>query len=145
MEPADTVPSVVADYRATWERVDAVVSAAPSLDAQCAEVGNDTPVNLRWVMSHLLEETARHAGHADILRELLDGETGRYVLLLLRRSVAGRSGSFALIGGIGGKKTSGRSARRTRVEEINPARASPRGWREAGSSRFASSRRIEPS
>ena len=34
-------------------------------------------VNLRWVLAHLLEETARHAGHADILRELVDGSTGR--------------------------------------------------------------------
>lgn len=77
VEPADTVSSVVTDYRATWERVDTVVAAAPSLDAKCAEVGSEMPVNLRWVMSHLLEETARHAGHADILRELIDGETGR--------------------------------------------------------------------
>jgi hypothetical protein len=34
-------------------------------------------VSLRWVLMHLLEETARHAGHADILRELIDGSTGR--------------------------------------------------------------------
>jgi hypothetical protein len=34
-------------------------------------------VNLRWVLAHLLEETARHAGHADVLRELIDGQTGR--------------------------------------------------------------------
>jgi hypothetical protein len=31
----------------------------------------------RWVLAHLIEETARHAGHADILRELIDGATGR--------------------------------------------------------------------
>jgi Protein of unknown function (DUF664) len=30
-----------------------------------------------WVLMHLLEETARHAGHADILRELIDGVVGR--------------------------------------------------------------------
>lgn len=35
------------------------------------------PVNLRWVLAHLLEETARHAGHADILGELIDGRSGR--------------------------------------------------------------------
>jgi hypothetical protein len=34
-------------------------------------------VDLRWVLTHLLEETARHAGQADILRELMDGSTGR--------------------------------------------------------------------
>ncbi|MGC4863641.1 DinB family protein [Micromonospora sp. DT41] len=33
-------------------------------------------VSLRWILVHLIEETARHAGHADILRELTDGETG---------------------------------------------------------------------
>jgi hypothetical protein len=33
-------------------------------------------VNLRWVLLHLINETARHAGHADAVRELLDGETG---------------------------------------------------------------------
>ena len=63
-------------YRATWARVDEVVAGA-TLDDVCR--GDDTapPVNLRWVLAHLLEETARHAGHADILRELVDGETGR--------------------------------------------------------------------
>ena len=34
-------------------------------------------MNLRWVLVHLIEETARHAGHADVIRELLDGATGR--------------------------------------------------------------------
>jgi len=34
-------------------------------------------VDLRWILAHLLEETARHAGHADILRELIDDSTGR--------------------------------------------------------------------
>jgi uncharacterized protein DUF664 len=33
--------------------------------------------SLRWVMAHMTSETARHAGHADILREQLDGTTGR--------------------------------------------------------------------
>ncbi|MBY8873883.1 DinB family protein [Micromonospora sp. PLK6-60] len=33
-------------------------------------------VSLRWIFVHMIEETARHAGHADILRELTDGETG---------------------------------------------------------------------
>ncbi|MFI6595497.1 DUF664 domain-containing protein [Nonomuraea sp. NPDC050536] len=34
--------------------------------------------NLRWMLIHMIEETARHAGHADVMRELLDGETGYY-------------------------------------------------------------------
>ena len=39
--------------------------------------GGDIPVTLRWIVVHLIEELARHAGHADILRELVDGDTGR--------------------------------------------------------------------
>ena len=38
--------------------------------------GYDAPVSLRWILVHMIEETARHAGHADILRELIDGATG---------------------------------------------------------------------
>lgn len=63
-------------YRAAWRRVDDIIAAA-SLDDLCRSVGGESPVNLRWVLMHLLEETARHAGHADIIRELLDGATGR--------------------------------------------------------------------
>ncbi len=74
--PHDTVAGAVEAYRAMWHRVDAVVEDA-RLDAPLAEVGEEAPVDLRWVLTHLLEETARHAGHADILRELVDGTTGR--------------------------------------------------------------------
>ena len=72
----DSVDACIAAYRATWSRVEAVVSGA-ALDDICRDVGDETMVNLRWVLMHLLEETARHAGHADILRELVDGATGR--------------------------------------------------------------------
>ncbi len=64
-------------YRAMWARVDDVVDGAPDLEALCVDTGTESPVTLRWVLMHLLEETARHAGHADILRELIDGRTGR--------------------------------------------------------------------
>jgi hypothetical protein len=37
---------------------------------------NGMHVDLRWVLLHLIEETARHAGHADLLREAVDGTTG---------------------------------------------------------------------
>ncbi|MGH9098069.1 MAG: DUF664 domain-containing protein, partial [Acidimicrobiales bacterium] len=77
VHPDDTLVGAIEGYRAGWERVDSVVDAAPSLDVVCQDVGDEAPVNLRWVLMHLLEETARHAGHADILRELIDGQTGR--------------------------------------------------------------------
>ena len=67
----------VARYRAMWETVGALVLTCGDPDARCR--GDDTrpSVTLRWVLAHLLEETARHAGHADIFRELLDGDVGR--------------------------------------------------------------------
>ena len=72
----DTLEAAIDFYRATWLRVDAIALAA-DLDDLCRSTGDDSPANLRWVLMHLLEETARHAGHADILRELIDGDTGR--------------------------------------------------------------------
>lgn len=72
----DTIAAAVDHYRATWNRVDAVVRDA-SLDDLCRRPGPLGDANLRWVLAHLLEETARHAGHADIIRELIDGSTGR--------------------------------------------------------------------
>jgi hypothetical protein len=74
--PDDTLAAAIEEYRATWDRVDSVVAAA-NLDTRCRAVSGDDEVNLRWIITHLLEETARHAGHADILRELIDGHTGR--------------------------------------------------------------------
>ena len=44
-----------------------------SLDDPCRR---EAGTNLRWVLLHLINETARHAGHADATRELLDGATG---------------------------------------------------------------------
>jgi hypothetical protein len=73
---SDTAESLVARYRATWARVDPVIAAA-DLDDVVRKPDRRGPINLRWVIAHMLEETARHAGHADILRELIDGETGR--------------------------------------------------------------------
>ncbi len=77
--PDHTLRDAAAAYRRTWLQVDAVVASATGLDEGCRHpvTGSDPPVNLRWVIMHLLEETARHAGHADILRELIDGHTGR--------------------------------------------------------------------
>jgi uncharacterized damage-inducible protein DinB len=63
-------------YAAACARSDAVMAGLP-LDALAANpdyYGN--PWNLRWVVLHLIEETARHAGHADIIREAIDGVTG---------------------------------------------------------------------
>ena len=51
--------------------------ATDDLDQLTVDTGEEDPVTLRWILLHLLEETARHAGHADVLRELVDGQVGR--------------------------------------------------------------------
>jgi len=73
----DAVGHAVAQYRAMWATVDGLVVAADGLDEPCRGEETIPAVTLRWVLTHLLEETARHAGHADIIRELIDGAVGR--------------------------------------------------------------------
>jgi uncharacterized damage-inducible protein DinB len=65
---------VVAAYQERAERTDEVVRAA-NPDDLCRGA-RYRQHSLRWVLLHLIEETARHAGHADATRELLDGSTG---------------------------------------------------------------------
>jgi uncharacterized damage-inducible protein DinB len=75
---ADDVRSVVAAYRAATATSNEIALACDDLDHRSARLATaPEPMSLRWVLVHMIEETARHAGHADILRELTDGETGR--------------------------------------------------------------------
>jgi hypothetical protein len=64
-----------ANYRAACETSDKIVRAVGNADAPVSVEGTDR--NVRWAMLAVIEETARHAGHADIIREQLDGKTGR--------------------------------------------------------------------
>lgn len=73
----DTLADAVGFYRRPWQEVDAIVFTRPSLEEPCRRPDADPPSSLRWVLMRLLEETARHAGHADILRELIDSRPGR--------------------------------------------------------------------
>ena len=70
----DTVAGVLDAYRSTVGRSNALVAGVP-LDTPLARGRHGQ--TLTWVLVHLVEETARHAGHADILRELVDGAAGR--------------------------------------------------------------------
>jgi uncharacterized damage-inducible protein DinB len=74
VEPGETMESFIADYRTACEESRAI-AARYSLDdlVPHAQMGE---VSLRWIYVHLIEETARHAGHLDILREQIDGSTG---------------------------------------------------------------------
>jgi uncharacterized protein DUF664 len=70
-DPALPMRQLLADYAAECARCDEVIAAA-SLD----DVGRTRPATLRWIVVHLIEETARHVGHADLLREQADGSVG---------------------------------------------------------------------
>ncbi|MFI6504102.1 DinB family protein [Nonomuraea typhae] len=76
--PEDTVADVLARYRETVERANDVLDGCTDLGAPVPrpKPGDPAP-SVRWALTHLIEETGRHAGHADILRELIDGATGR--------------------------------------------------------------------
>ncbi len=68
-----TVPATLRAYRLRAETTDAYVRSAPSLAEPC---GRKKGTDLRWVLLHLINETARHAGHADATRQRIDGLTG---------------------------------------------------------------------
>jgi uncharacterized damage-inducible protein DinB len=70
------VAADLATFRAECDAGRAVVTAADSADAAGVYPRTNSPIKLRWVMTHMIEEYARHNGHADILREQIDGTTG---------------------------------------------------------------------
>jgi uncharacterized damage-inducible protein DinB len=73
----DTVDSVVAQYQAACAAARKQVDAASSLDQlSVGESNMRGRVTLRWILIHMIEETARHAGHLDLMREQIDGTTG---------------------------------------------------------------------
>ncbi|MEW2634774.1 DinB family protein [Streptomyces sp. NPDC048389] len=89
----ETVPGMLAFWDAVAKETEEFVRAVPSLDdtfplPPAPWFPEDARVSMRWLMMHLVEEIARHAGHADIIRESLDGK-GAFDLVALE---SGRSG-----------------------------------------------------
>ena len=70
----ETVEGLIAFYRSEIAESRRIEATAKDLDRK-VEAG-DQRFTLRWIMLHMIEETARHAGHADLLRESIDGATG---------------------------------------------------------------------
>jgi Protein of unknown function (DUF664) len=64
-----------ADYRAACDTSDVIIGERGNPDAPVAH--NGVTHDLRWAILAVINETARHAGHADIIREQIDGKTGR--------------------------------------------------------------------
>lgn len=73
---ADRISDLIAMYEAACEKSRQIVAGADSLDKLSAKDTRRGHVSLRWILLHMIEETARHAGHADLIRERIDGTTG---------------------------------------------------------------------
>jgi uncharacterized damage-inducible protein DinB len=72
----ESIADIVAFYGRARAAADQVID---DLDVEATGTSwNGATVTMRWVLIHMVEETARHAGHMDILRELIDGATGDY-------------------------------------------------------------------
>jgi uncharacterized protein DUF664 len=72
--PDETVDEVIAEYAAACEE-SRQIAAGFALD-DCVPHDRLGQISLRWIYVHMIEELARHAGHADIIREQIDGATG---------------------------------------------------------------------
>jgi uncharacterized damage-inducible protein DinB len=71
----DSVESVLGFYEAMVAESRSITTEVASADAAC-RYPETAHWSLRWILLHMIEETARHAGHADIIRESIDGATG---------------------------------------------------------------------
>ena len=75
--PTDrTIAELVDWYRFECARANDITSAAGLDEIAKHPRGAQRGVTMRWILVHMIEETARHAGHADITRELIDGAVG---------------------------------------------------------------------
>ncbi len=74
--PQHTIEGAIELYRQWWTTGNEI-AAAGDLDAVAQHPRSQKKgTTLRWILVHMIEETARHAGHADITRELIDGKIG---------------------------------------------------------------------
>lgn len=92
----ETIPGMLAFWESVAKETEEFVRAVPSLDdafplPPAPWFPKDARVSMRWLMMHLVEEFARHAGHADIIRESLDGK-GAFDLVALESGTSGTSG-----------------------------------------------------
>jgi hypothetical protein len=72
-------PEIWAHWDREVERARGIVAGASGLDAAAAVAHRRTgePISLRWIVVHMIEEYARHNGHADLIRESIDGSVGQ--------------------------------------------------------------------
>ncbi len=76
IEPGETANGIIQFYQEEMEKSRRIVEAANLDDLEAKPWRDGAQASLRWIMLHMIEETARHNGHADFLREAIDGVTG---------------------------------------------------------------------
>jgi uncharacterized damage-inducible protein DinB len=76
IEPEETTEAIVELYRAEVERSRAIVAGQAWETRAVRPPWSGAEQTLGWILTHMVEEVARHCGHADILREAIDGATG---------------------------------------------------------------------
>jgi hypothetical protein len=72
MDPGETLAGLLDDYGDTARQTEQIIADIADLGQPPA---SDADQSVRWILLHLIKETARHAGHADIIRETLDGQS----------------------------------------------------------------------
>ncbi|MEV6397247.1 DinB family protein [Streptomyces sp. NPDC051907] len=75
----ETIPQTLEFWQSVAEETEAFIASVPSLDdtfplPEAPWFPKDGAVSMRWLLLHLVEEIGRHAGHADVIRESLDGK-----------------------------------------------------------------------
>jgi hypothetical protein len=75
VDPSVPLRILRAEYRVACAASNEIIATVGDADAPVTRNGKTR--NLRWVLLAVIEETARHAGHADIVRDEIDGQTGR--------------------------------------------------------------------
>jgi uncharacterized damage-inducible protein DinB len=76
IEPGESFASIRDQYRAEWARSRDVLGRVSWDDVPPNPTGSTRPESVGWILTHMVEEVARHCGHADLIRELIDGQTG---------------------------------------------------------------------
>ena len=76
IEPGESTAEILELYRQEVREARRIVGSASLDDISKKNSSRGNSFSLRWIMQHMIEETARHNGHADILREMIDGVTG---------------------------------------------------------------------
>jgi uncharacterized damage-inducible protein DinB len=78
IEPHETTDEILSFYKNAVDESRAIARAADLEQLSAVKTGRRGHVSMRWILMHMIEEVSRHLGHADIMRESIDGAVGDY-------------------------------------------------------------------